>query len=212
MKTVLAPSFVFALAAGATLAAGAAGEDAAAQPRAAGSAAAAATNPVVLIATSLGDITVELDAAKAPLTVANFLAYVDDGFYDGTIFHRVIKGFMIQGGGLTADMSQKPTRAPVRNEAGNGLRNRRGTIAMARTTAVDSATAQFFINHADNDSLDHRDNSPRGFGYAVFGRVTAGMDVVDRIAQVPTGRVGGHDDVPLTPVVIRKVSRLAPGR
>ncbi|MDD5705658.1 MAG: peptidylprolyl isomerase [Kiritimatiellae bacterium] len=166
-------------------------------------------NATVVISTSLGDITVELDAAKAPLTVSNFLAYVDDKFYDGTIFHRVMPNFMIQGGGFTTGMSQKPTRTPVKNEAGNGLPNSRGTIAMARTMVVDSATAQFFINHADNAFLNHRDNSAQGFGYAVFGKVTSGMDVVDKIAQVPTGNSGGHQNVPSTPVTITKVTRQA---
>ncbi|HEY5720096.1 MAG TPA: peptidylprolyl isomerase, partial [Gammaproteobacteria bacterium] len=156
----------------------------------------ATPNPQVRMQTSHGEITLELDAEKAPLTVANFLDYVRDGFYDGTVFHRVIDGFMIQGGGFTAEMQQKQTRTPVANEAGNGLKNARGTIAMARTQVVDSATAQFFINVADNDFLNHRDTTPAGFGYAVFGRVVAGMETVDAIRKVATGRFGGHGDVP----------------
>jgi peptidyl-prolyl cis-trans isomerase A (cyclophilin A) len=167
------------------------------------------SNPSVVISTSLGDIFVELEAVKAPLSVSNFLAYVDAKFYDGTIFHRVIPNFMIQGGGFGPDMRQKPTRAPVKNEAGNGLANSRGTLAMARTMVVDSATAQFFINHADNAFLNQRDTSPQGFGYAVFGKVTAGMDVVDKIAKVPTGNSGGHQNVPTTPVTILKIERQA---
>ncbi len=169
-----------------------------------------ATNTAVsvVIATNYGDITVELDAEKAPLTVANFLSYVDEKFYDGTIFHRVIKNFMIQGGGFTPNMAQKKTHAPVKNEAGNGLKNTRGTIAMARTMIVDSATAQFFINTVDNAFLDHRDNSMQGFGYAVFGRVTDGMAVVDAIAAVKTDRVKGMSDVPFpSPVVITSIRR-----
>ncbi|HEY5789307.1 MAG TPA: peptidylprolyl isomerase [Gammaproteobacteria bacterium] len=166
----------------------------------------ATPNPQVRMQTSHGEITLELDAEKAPLTVANFLDYVRDGFYDGTVFHRVIDGFMIQGGGFTAEMQQKQTRTPVANEAGNGLKNARGTIAMARTQVVDSATAQFFINVADNDFLNHRDTTPAGFGYAVFGRVVAGMETVDAIRKVATGRFGGHGDVPTAAVVIETVS------
>ena len=167
-----------------------------------------ATNVVVVISTNYGDITVELDAAKAPITVKNFLAYVDAKFYDGTIFHRVIKNFMIQGGGFDPNMRQKQTNAPIKNEAGNGLKNTRGTIAMARTSVIDSATAQFFINTVDNAFLDHRDNSMQGFGYAVFGKVTDGMEVVDAIAAVTTGRVNGMSDVPTpAPVVITSVRR-----
>ena len=158
------------------------------------------------IETSMGTITLELDAEKAPATVANFAAYAKDGFYDGTIFHRVIDGFMIQGGGFTKDMNQKPTREPIRNEAMNGLRNRRGTIAMARTMIVDSATSQFFINHKDNAFLNHTSNDMRGFGYAVFGKVTKGMEVVDKIAAVQTGFARGMGDVPVEPVVISKVT------
>jgi len=156
-------------------------------------------NPVVLISTNLGDITVELDRAKAPLSVENFLTYVKDGFYSGTIFHRVIKGFMIQGGGMTADGKEKPTRPPIKNEAANGLTNDRGTIAMARTGVVDSATAQFFINTGTkNDFLNHK---VRDYGYAVFGKVVSGMDVVDKIESVKTQ----PGDVPVEPVVIKSI-------
>ncbi|MCJ7796538.1 MAG: peptidylprolyl isomerase [Thermoleophilia bacterium] len=160
----------------------------------------------VLIKTSMGDITAELDADAAPLTVANFLGYVEDGSYDGTIFHRVMAGFMIQGGGFTPDMQQKPTRAPVKNEADNGLKNLRGTLAMARTTVVDSATSQFFINVVDNAFLDFKAATQQGYGYAVFGKVTAGMDVVDAIAAVPTTTSGRSENVPVTPVVIESVT------
>ena len=159
-------------------------------------------NPKVLMRTSHGEMTLELDAAKAPVTVENFLGYVRDGFYDGTIFHRVIDGFMIQGGGFTPDMQQKPTGAPIENEAGNGLQNARGTIAMARTQVVNSATAQFFINLVDNEFLNHRDTSPMGFGYAVFGKVVEGMETVDAIRKVATGNVAGHGDVPTETVTI----------
>ena len=158
------------------------------------------------IETSLGTITLELDESKAPATVANFAQYAKDGHYDGTIFHRVIDGFMIQGGGFTKDMNQKPTREPIRNEAMNGLKNKRGSIAMARTSVVDSATSQFFINLVDNDFLDFVNPTPRGFGYAVFGAVTDGMDVVDAIAKVKTGTSGYHENVPETAVVIRKIT------
>ena len=168
-----------------------------------------AANPKVLIKTNVGDITVELDPDKAPATVKNFLSYVDDGHYAGTQFHRVINGFMIQGGGYTADFKEKDTRAPVANEADNGLKNGRGTIAMARTSNPNSATAQFFINHADNDFLNHRGKTPQGWGYAVFGHVVSGMDVVDKIAAVPTGvAANGMTDVPKTPVVIESISRV----
>lgn len=163
------------------------------------------TNPVIRMETSLGPITLELAADLAPTTVANFLEYVADGFFDGTIFHRVIPEFMIQGGGMTADMAQKPSRAPIRNEAANGLKNLRGTIAMARTSVVDSATCQFFINVVDNAFLDHRDTSAGGFGYAVFGRVLDGMETVDKIQQVETANRAGHQDVPAEPVVIERV-------
>ena len=157
------------------------------------------------IETSKGTITLELNEEKAPETVRNFVQYAKDGHYDGTIFHRVIDGFMIQGGGFTKDMNQKETREPIRNEAMNGLKNRRGTIAMARTMVVDSATSQFFINLVDNDFLDFQTPTPQGFGYAVFGKVTDGMTVVDAIAKVKTGFAGPHQNVPDEPVIIRKV-------
>jgi peptidyl-prolyl cis-trans isomerase A (cyclophilin A) len=161
-----------------------------------------------VLKTSLGEITIELYPDKAPITVKNFLDYVDAKFFDGTIFHRVIPDFMIQGGGFTPDMQQKPTRAPIKNEAGNGLKNTTGTLAMARTGVVDSATAQFFINTVDNPSLDHRDEGA-GFGYAVFGKVVNGMDVVKKIATVPTGNKGPFQNVPTTPVVIES-ARVVP--
>ena len=164
-------------------------------------------NPVVLLETTSGDILVELYPDKAPETVANFLKYVDDGFYNNTIFHRVIPGFMIQGGGLTARMQQKDTSAPIKNEADNGLRNDRGTIAMARTMDPHSATAQFFINLVDNDFLNFQAPSGNGWGYCVFGRVTEGMDVVDKIAKVKTTSVGMYQDVPSDLVVITGASR-----
>ena len=160
----------------------------------------------VTIETSMGTITAELDDVKAPVTVKNFISYVTSGHYNGTIFHRVIDGFMIQGGGFTKDMVQKDTQAPIRNEAANGLKNARGTLAMARTMVVDSATSQFFINLVDNDFLNYRGPDPRMFGYAVFGKVSAGMDVVDKIAKVKTGFAGPHQDVPVEPVVITKVT------
>ena len=158
------------------------------------------------IETDLGNIELELDEKKAPLTVRNLADYAKSGHYDDTIFHRVINGFMIQGGGFTADMSQKPTKDSIRNEAMNGLKNERGTIAMARTMVVDSATSQFFINLVDNNFLDFRSPTPQGFGYAVFGRVVKGMEVVDSIAKVRTGNKGMHQDVPVKPVVIKKVT------
>ena len=164
----------------------------------------------VVIETSHGKITVLLNDEKAPLSVANFLAYVDAGHYQDTIFHRVIKNFMIQGGNVTTEMSPKKNRDPIRNEAGNGLRNLRGTIAMARTGVVDSATSQFFINLKDNDFLDHKDTSARGYGYAVFGAVTEGMDVVDRIAASPTHTYRGFSDVPVEPVIIQRITRATP--
>lgn len=167
-----------------------------------------AANPKVLLKTSKGDITIELYPDKAPVTVENFLAYVDANFYDGLIFHRVIKGFMIQGGGLTADLATRKSRAPIKNEAGNGLKNTRGTIAMARTEEVNSATCQFFINHVDNDFLDHRDETPAGFGYCVFGKVISGLDVVDAIATTPTMTVHGMKDVPREAVTIISIRRL----
>ena len=157
------------------------------------------------IETSMGSITVELDDEKAPVTVKNFLDYAASGHYDGTIFHRVIDGFMIQGGGFTKAMDQKPTKAPIKNEAANGLTNKRGTIAMARTMVVDSATSQFFINLVDNDFLNFRAPTPQYYGYAVFGKVTDGMDVVDKIAKVKTGFAGPHQNVPEEPIVIKKV-------
>jgi cyclophilin family peptidyl-prolyl cis-trans isomerase len=161
--------------------------------------------PVVLLETSMGNIKVELYPDKAPITVANFLAYVKDGHYDGLIFHRVIRDFMIQGGGFTPDMNERrPPRPPIRNEAGTGLKNDRGTIAMARTMVVDSATAQFFINSVNNDFLNHRDETPRGFGYAVFGKVIEGMDTVDKIRSVPTG----SQDIPKTTITIIKATVL----
>lgn len=152
--------------------------------------------------TIMGSITLELDDKNAPVTVANFLEYVKSGHYVNTIFHRVIPSFMIQGGGFTADMIQKATNAPIKNEAGNGLSNKRGTIAMARTSIVDSATCQFFINTVDNDFLDHTSNTPSGFGYCVFGKVVEGMDVVDKIEKCPTTSCGMHADVPVEPVII----------
>jgi peptidyl-prolyl cis-trans isomerase A (cyclophilin A) len=168
----------------------------------------AAKNPVILMETSMGNVKIRLDGQKAPVSVKNFLDYVKGGFYKGTIFHRVIPGFMIQGGGFTADMQEKQTKGQIKNEAGNGLKNDRGTIAMARTMIVDSATAQFFINVADNGFLNHRDNSMQGYGYAVFGKVIDGMDVVDRIAAVKTGYQKGMGDVPETPVMIKSMKLL----
>ncbi|RMG33298.1 MAG: peptidyl-prolyl cis-trans isomerase [Gammaproteobacteria bacterium] len=159
----------------------------------------------VVIKTNKGDITVTLYPDKAPKTVANFLRYVDEGFYDGTIFHRVIPGFMIQGGGLTPDMQKKPTHDPIENEAKNGLKNVRGAIAMARTRAPHSATSQFFINHRDNPNLDYP--SFDGWGYAVFGKVTKGMDVVDAIAAVKTTTRNGRKNVPVEPVIIESIRR-----
>lgn len=161
-----------------------------------------AANPKVLIKTSEGDITLELFPAKAPITVKNILDYVEAKFYDGLIFHRVIPNFMIQCGGLDAEMHQKTGNDPIKNEAGNGLKNVRGSVAMARTNIVDSATSQFFINLKDNAFLNHKDNTAEGFGYCVFGKVVAGMDVVDKIAKVPTVSKRGHQDVPLAPVTI----------
>ncbi len=167
-------------------------------------------NPVVVIETSMGTMTAELYLDKAPLSVANFLKYTDEKSYDNTIFHRVIKGFMIQGGGFERNMQKKPTHAPIRNEATNGLKNLRGTLAMARTNIVDIATAQFFINHKDNGFLDHRDTTARGYGYCVFGKVIDGDDVIDKIATVQTGIVGGMKDVPLKPVVIKSIRLKVP--
>lgn len=164
-------------------------------------------NPVVIIKTSKGDIKVELFQDKAPASVKNFLQYVDDKQYNGTIFHRVIDGFMIQGGGFTKDFSQKPTRTPVKNEASNGLKNQRGTLAMARTSDVDSATSQFFINVADNAFLDHKSPTPQGFGYCVFAKVIEGMDVVDKIKGVKTTTRGPYENVPAEAVEIIEISR-----
>ncbi len=173
-------------------------------------AAVAGEPPRVAVETSKGTFVIELYPDKAPETVRNFLQYVEDGFYDGTVFHRVVPGFVIQGGGFTAEFKRKPTRPAIKNEASNGLGNGRGTVAMARTAVVDSATSQFFVNLKDNGFLDHRDNTPRGFGYAVFGRVVDGMDVVDAIAGVKTGTVRGFQNVPLEPVVIVKARPVEP--
>jgi peptidyl-prolyl cis-trans isomerase A (cyclophilin A) len=159
---------------------------------------------MVVFETTKGNITIELYTEQAPISAENFLTYVDAGHFDGTIFHRVIPGFMIQGGGFTEDMQQKPTRDPIKNEADNGLKNERGTLSMARTSDIHSATSQFFLNVADNAFLDH---GGRDFGYAVFGKVVEGMDVVDDIVQVPTGGKGGHQDVPLEPIVVRSAKR-----
>ena len=159
---------------------------------------------MVQFETSHGNFTVELFEKDAPVTVANFLRYVDDGFFDGTIFHRIVPGFVIQGGGLTADFSQKDTRDPIKNEADNGVRNQRGTLSMARTNDINSATSQFFVNLTDNDFLDHR---PGNYGYAVFGRVTQGMDVVDKIAKVKTGRRKMYTDAPMEDVLIKSARR-----
>jgi len=164
--------------------------------------------PMVKLTTNFGPITLELNAKAAPHTVANFLQYAKDGHYDGTIFHRVIDGFMIQGGGFTPDMQQKPTRAPIRNEADNGLKNEAYTVAMARTPNPDSATSQFFINVANNDFLNFREPSAQGYGYCVFGKVAEGQDVVDRIRKVRTGNRAGHQDVPAEDVVIEKAEVL----
>jgi cyclophilin family peptidyl-prolyl cis-trans isomerase len=167
-----------------------------------------AANPAVRMTTSLGVIEIELDAKLAPVTVKNFLGYVDSGFYNGTIFHRTIPGFMIQGGGFTPGMKEKPTGAKIKNEADNGLKNLAGTIAMARTPDPHSASAQFFINSVDNAFLDHRDKSMQGWGYAVFGKVTQGMDVVKKIEAVPTGNAGMHQNVPVKDVIILKIERI----
>jgi len=163
-------------------------------------------NPVVTMSTTMGEIRIELNTEKAPITTQNFLAYVEEGFYDGLIFHRVIPGFMIQGGGFDAQMKQKKTKSPIKNEATNGLKNSLGTIAMARTNVVDSATAQFFINVKDNDFLNHRSTSSDAFGYAVFGQVVEGLDVVQKIEKVKTGSRSGHQDVPADPVIINSVT------
>lgn len=165
-------------------------------------------NPVVLMKTSMGDIKIELYPEKAPDSVANFLQYVKEGHYKNTIFHRVIPNFMIQGGGFTKDMKQKATKAPIKNEADNGLKNTKGTLAMARTSDINSATAQFFINGADNSFLDFKDKTSRGYGYAVFGKVIDGMPVVDKIIAVKTGTQGGHENVPTQAVEILDVTVL----
>jgi cyclophilin family peptidyl-prolyl cis-trans isomerase len=159
-----------------------------------------------VLKTSLGEITLELDAERAPITVANFVEYAEAGHYDGTVFHRVIPNFMIQGGGMSADMRQKTTRKSIKNEAANGLKNERGTVAMARTAVVDSATSQFFINLKENSFLNYRGPSSDAFGYCVFGKVTAGQEVVDAVARVQTGTRAGHQDVPLQPVTIQSVT------
>ena len=159
---------------------------------------------MVIFSTNYGDIKIEMMADEAPVTVENFLKYVDDGFFEGTIFHRVIPGFMIQGGGFTETMDQKKTRDPIKNEADNGVKNLRGTLSMARTQVVDSATSQFFINVADNDFLDH---GARDFGYAVFAKVVEGMDIVEKISKVKTGNSGYHQNVPVDPVVILSAKR-----
>ena len=162
----------------------------------------------VKLTTSMGPVVIELDEAKAPVSAKNFLEYVDAGHYDGTIFHRVIDGFMVQGGGFTSDMKQKPVKATIKNESANGLKNVKYTLAMARTSVRDSATSQFFINVKDNAFLDYSGESPQGWGYAVFGKVVEGTDVVDKIKGVPTGNSGGHQDVPRTPVTIEKAERV----
>jgi peptidyl-prolyl cis-trans isomerase B (cyclophilin B) len=159
---------------------------------------------VIKLHTNFGEISIELDADKAPITVANFLQYVEDGFYENTIFHRVIDGFMIQGGGFDSDMKQKATKAPIKNEADNGLVNKSYTIAMARTPNPDSASSQFFINVADNDFLNFSSPTAQGWGYCVFGKVTAGTEVVDKITKVKTGNRNGHQDVPVEPVIIER--------
>jgi peptidyl-prolyl cis-trans isomerase A (cyclophilin A) len=187
--------FIFSIIIGLCLAGGAYAQD-------------AGKNPVIVIETSMGTVKIELFAREAPLSVKNFLDYASSGFYDGTVFHRVIPNFMIQGGGITADMNEKPTKAPIKNEAGNGLKNDRGTLAMARTNIVDSATAQFFINVIDNGFLNHQDETMQGFGYAVFGKVIDGMAVVDKIAATRTGMKNGFSDVPVTPVVIKSIKVL----
>lgn len=170
--------------------------------------AAAQANPKVLMKTSKGDITIELDLKKAPITVKNFLAYVDEEQFDGTIFHRVMKGFMIQGGGYDADFHQKATKPPIKNEATNRLKNKRGTIAMGRLPEIHSASKQFYINHVDNPGLDHRDKTPEGFGYCVFGKVIKGMDVVDAIANTPIMAKREHNAVPRETITIISVRRI----
>ena len=183
----------------------------AAQPAAKAQSPAAAASPRVLLETSKGKIVLELDAQKAPKTVKNFLDYVKAGHYNGTIFHRVIPGFMVQGGGFTPDLTEKPTRPPIPNEADNGLLNQRGTIAMARTPDPNSASSQFFINVVNNGSLNFRSKTPAGWGYAVFGKVVEGMDVVDAIVSVPTTTKGSYENVPKEPVVLLKATVLPAG-
>ena len=165
------------------------------------------SNPLVLLETTSGDILIELFPEEAPASVANFLAYVDEGFYENTIFHRVIKDFMVQGGGLDIRMNTKETRDPIVNEANNGLKNERGTVAMARTSEVHSATCQFFINTADNDCLNHSEETPQGYGYAVFGRVVEGMDIVEKIEKAKTKNTDWYDDVPVDSIMITACSR-----
>jgi len=191
-------------------AAGAEGEEKESGDEAAGEEGREGLNPLVVMETSMGTVKLELFQDKAPATVKNFLSYVDKGFYDGTLFHRVMSGFMIQGGGFEPGMKKKDTDPPIKNEAGNGLSNERGTLAMARTTDVDSATAQFFINHVDNAKLDHKDNSALGFGYCVFGKVAEGMDVVDKIAAVAVTTKGMFENVPVEDVVIKSAKRAEP--
>lgn len=164
------------------------------------------TQNVVRMQTSMGQITIELDTENAPISCENFLSYVRDGFFEQTIFHRVIPNFMVQGGGFTAEMKQKKTKEEIKNEADNGLKNLRGTLAMARTQVVDSASSQFFINLVDNDFLNHQSKTPNGYGYAVFAKVTEGMDIVDAIAKVDTGNHGPHQDVPTETVIIETVT------
>ncbi len=209
VRRLLAATLLLALA-GAPLGAAA---QAMAKPATAGNASCSAnlkgSAPMkVKLTTSMGPITVELDKEKAPVSAANFVKYVESGHYDGTIFHRVIDGFMIQGGGFTKDMQQKPTLAPIKNESANGLKNDNYTLAMARTGVRDSATAQFFINVKANDFLNYRDESPQGWGYAVFGKVVEGQEVVDKIRKVATGNAGMHQNVPLEPVLIEKAECL----
>lgn len=167
----------------------------------------AKVNPTITIETSMGTMEAELFQDKSPESVNNFLKYVEEKFYDDTIFHRVIEGFMVQGGGFTPGMKQKNTHAPIKNEATNGLKNDRGTLAMARTNDINSATSQFFINHADNNFLNHSGNSPHTYGYAVFGKLTKGLDILDKIAKAPTGNSGLHQNVPKEPITIKSIRK-----
>ncbi|RKZ06323.1 peptidyl-prolyl cis-trans isomerase [bacterium] len=169
-------------------------------------------NPRVIVKTNLGSFTIELFRKEAPVTVANFLHYVDKKFYDGTIFHRVIPGFVIQGGGLTPDLMKKVTDEPIKNEAGNGLKNLKGTLSMARTMNINSATSQFFINLRDNAGLDHRDNTTKGYGYAVFGKVVDGWNVIEKIASVKTTNKNGRQNVPVKPIIIESMRRIMPAK